>query len=76
LKKARNKLILFEENVLLMSPTARAEAVPILNRANDVKCSHAATISNIPMEHVFYLMSRGISKIDAEKLIVEGFLAK
>lgn len=75
-KKAQQTNSFLKENVLLMSPTARAEAVPNLEiEANDVKCSHAATISNIPDEHLFYLMSRGITKADAERLIVEGFLA-
>jgi len=74
-KKAQQTNSFLKENVLLMSPTARAEAVPNLEiEANDVKCSHAATISNIPSEHLFYLMSRGITQQKAEKLIVDGFL--
>lgn len=63
------------EKILLLSPTAHAEAVPNLEiYTDDVKCSHAATVSNIPEEHLFYLMSRGISRNEAEKLVVEGFL--
>jgi Fe-S cluster assembly scaffold protein SufB len=63
------------ERVLLLSPEARAEAVPDLEiLTDDVKCSHAASISSIPETQLFYLMSRGLSKIKAEELIVEGFL--
>ncbi len=64
-----------EERILLLSNTAIAEAVPELEiLSDDVKCSHAASISKIPDEHLFYLMSRGLSQLDAEKLIIEGFL--
>ena len=64
-----------EERILLLSDTAKAEAVPELEiLTDDVKCSHAASISRVPEEHLFYLQSRGISKSEAEKLIVEGFL--
>ncbi|NCN06797.1 MAG: SufD family Fe-S cluster assembly protein [Candidatus Pacebacteria bacterium] len=63
------------ERILLLSPTARAEAVPELEiLTDDVKCSHAASISSIPEEQLFYLMSRGLSRKKAEGLIVAGFL--
>ena len=63
------------EKILLLSDEARAEAVPDLEiESDDVKCSHAATISKIPEEQLFYLMSRGLSKFEGESMIVEGFL--
>lgn len=63
------------ERILLLSDQAKAEAVPDLEiKTDDVKCSHAASISRIPEEHLFYLMSRGIPQLEAENLIVEGFL--
>jgi len=65
------------ERILLLSPKARAEAVPELEiLTDDVKCSHAASISSIPEEQLFYLMSRGISRKNAEELVVEGFLGR
>ncbi len=74
-KGAQQTQSFLRERVLLMSPQARAEAIPNLEiLANDVKCSHAATISNIPEEQVFYLMSRGLTRKKAEEMIVEGFL--
>lgn len=64
------------ERILLLSDQAHAEAVPDLEiKTDDVKCSHAASISHIPHDHLFYLMSRGIAKKQAEALIVDGFLA-
>jgi Fe-S cluster assembly protein SufD len=41
--------------------------------ANDVRCTHGATVSKIEEEYIFYLMSRGITRTEAEKLIVDGF---
>lgn len=65
------------ENILLLSDQARAEAVPNLEiQANEVKCSHAATVARIPEEHLFYLMSRGLTETEAEDLVIEGFLAE
>jgi len=64
-----------EERILLLSEKASAEAVPELEiLSDDVKCSHAASISPIPEEHLFYLQSRGISRTHAEELVTEGFL--
>lgn len=63
------------ERILLLSETAKAEAVPDLEiKTDDVKCSHAASISSIPEEHLFYLQSRGINRSEAEEMVVEGFL--
>jgi Fe-S cluster assembly scaffold protein SufB len=63
------------ERILLLSDSARAEAVPDLEiLTDDVKCSHAATISRIPDDQIFYLMSRGLSRQTAEEEIVSGFL--
>lgn len=63
------------ENVLLVGKKARATAVPDLEiEADDVKCSHAATVGKIDEEQLFYLMSRGISRNKATKLIIDGFL--
>ncbi len=59
---------------LLLSSKAHAEALPDLEiLADDVKCSHGATISPVDDEMLFYLASRGMDKRSAERLIVEGF---
>lgn len=64
-----------EERILLLSDKAKAEAVPELEiKTDDVKCSHAASISRIPEEHLFYLESRGIPLKLASNMIVAGFL--
>lgn len=64
-----------DERILLLSDQARAEAIPDLEiESDDVKCSHAAAITNINQEHLFYLSSRGLDQVRARKLIVDGFL--
>lgn len=62
---------------LLLSPTAQAITKPALEiLANDVRCTHGATIGQVDHEQLFYLTSRGISRNVATKLIVSGFLAR
>ncbi len=59
---------------LLLSRRARADSLPQLEiEANDLRCTHGATISPVDESQVFYLMSRGIPRTDAVRLIVEGF---
>lgn len=59
---------------LVLSPNARADSIPGLEiLADDVRCTHGATVGKIDAEQVFYLLSRGIPYREAERLIVEGF---
>jgi Fe-S cluster assembly scaffold protein SufB len=76
-KNCGNSNSFLTERILLLSDDAKAEAIPDLEiLTDDVKCSHAASISRIPESQLFYLMSRGISRSAAEDLIVSGFLEK
>jgi Fe-S cluster assembly protein SufD len=60
---------------LLLSHGATADSVPRLEiRANDVRCGHGATAGHIDDDHRFYLMARGVTEADADRLIVRGFL--
>ncbi|HSH76664.1 MAG TPA: Fe-S cluster assembly protein SufD, partial [Longimicrobiales bacterium] len=62
---------------LLLSPDARADSLPNLEiEADDVKCSHGATVGELDAEAKFYLMSRGLSRVQAERLVVLGFLGE
>jgi Fe-S cluster assembly protein SufD len=59
---------------LLLSPKARADALPILEiEADDVRCKHGSTTGRIDDEQIFYLMSRGLSHQEAQRMIVQGF---
>ena len=60
---------------LMLSKTARAETIPMLEiLADDVQCKHGASIGPIDDEQAFYLMSRGVPRPQAERLIVMGFI--
>jgi Fe-S cluster assembly protein SufD len=59
---------------LMLSPTAHAVPIPGLEiMANDVRCTHGATVSRVDREQLFYLMSRGLPRAEAERLVVRGF---
>jgi Fe-S cluster assembly protein SufD len=65
-----------KEAVLLLSSEARSDAIPSLFiDENDVKAGHGATAGRVDDRMLFYLMSRGIRRRTAEKLVVEGFFA-
>ena len=60
---------------LILSDDARADSLPNLEiLADDVKCSHGASVGQLDEEALFYLMSRGLSRGQAERLVVVGFL--
>ena len=59
---------------LVLSPDARADSIPGLEiLADDVRCTHGATVGKLDPEPLFYLKSRGIPDREAEHLMVEGF---
>ena len=59
---------------LVLSDHARADSIPGLEiLADDVRCTHGATVGKLEQEPLFYLKSRGIPQADAERLVVEGF---
>ena len=63
-----------ENRNLMLSPSAHAVPIPGLEiLANDVRCTHGATVGRVDREQLFYLMSRGLSRQEAERLIVRGF---
>src|SRR5918997_514381 len=63
-----------ENRNLLLSPDAHADSIPGLEiMANDVRCTHGATISQVDRDELFYCMARGLSRGAAERLIVRGF---
>ncbi len=59
---------------LILSTKARADSIPGLEiLADDVKCTHGATVGKVDPEQIFYLQSRGLDENEAKHLIVEGF---
>lgn len=59
---------------LVLSENARMDGIPGLEiEADDVRCTHAATFGTLEEQSIFYLMSRGIPRPDAELMVTEGF---
>src|SRR5689334_8648603 len=73
-EKAQKTNAYQENRNLLLSDTAHADSIPGLEiMANDVRCTHGATLGRVNREELFYLMARGLSRAEAERLIVRGF---
>jgi Fe-S cluster assembly protein SufD len=65
-----------ESRVLMLSEKARGDANPILLiDEDDVTAGHAASVGRVDPLQLYYLMSRGISQHEAERLVIHGFLA-
>lgn len=59
---------------LMLEKTARADSIPGLEiEADDVRCTHASTIGRLDEQEIFYLMSRGIHRDTAMRMVVQGF---
>ena len=62
---------------LILSDGAKADSIPNLEiMANDLRCTHGSATSRLNEEHLFYLMSRGLRRLDAVRMVVEGFFAE
>ena len=62
---------------LLLSPKARVDTKPELQiTADNVKCSHGATVSQLEPDEIFYLRSRGLSEDDARQLLIDAFVTE
>ncbi|PWS34225.1 Fe-S cluster assembly protein SufD [Falsiroseomonas bella] len=62
---------------LLLSPDAEIDSKPQLEiYADDVKCSHGATVGELDADHLFFLRSRGIPEAQAKAMLVEAFLTE
>lgn len=62
---------------LILSDKARADSLPNLEiAADDVRCSHAATVGQLDEDEIFYLLSRGIPKVEAIRLVIFGFFGE
>jgi Fe-S cluster assembly protein SufD len=74
-EKDAQKTNAYQENRnLLLSPHAHADSIPGLEiLANDVRCTHGATLSQVDRDQLFYAMARGLTRSEAERLIVRGF---
>lgn len=62
---------------LILSSKARVDTKPELQiTADNVKCAHGATVSQLEADEIFYLRSRGLSEADANQLLIDAFAAE
>ena len=62
---------------LMLSDKARVDTKPELQiTADNVKCAHGATVSQLEADEIFYLRSRGLSEDDANQLLIDAFAAE
>lgn len=66
-----------DDAVLVLGQGTKNQSDPILEiKNNDVKASHGSTTGRIDESKIFFLMSRGLSRNEAENLVIEGFFEK
>lgn len=76
-RNAQNTNAFQRNNNILIKPTAKIDTQPFLEiYADDVKCSHGATVGQLDEQALFYLMQRGISRQDAYLLLMYAFTAE
>lgn len=61
-------------NNLLLGHEARADSMPVLEiEADDVRCSHGATLAHLNEEDLFYLTCRGLPRAEAQRMVIAGY---
>lgn len=74
-KIAQNADAYQRNETLVMGNNVKINTKPTLEiLANNVRCTHGATIGKIDKSQLFYLRSRGLSQLSSEKIIIRGFL--
>ncbi|MFZ5424275.1 MAG: SufD family Fe-S cluster assembly protein [Patescibacteria group bacterium] len=73
-KKAQQTSSYLDDSVLILGENTHNNSQPILEiEADDVKASHGATTGRIDENQIYYLTSRGLTRVEAQDLIVDGF---
>ena len=73
--KAKNSAVYVSCDALLLDESSRSDTYPTMRiKNNESTIQHEATVEKIGEEKLLYLMSRGLSKIDAETAFVNGFI--
>ena len=59
---------------MLLSPKAKGDAIPsLIVEVDNVKASHGGTVGELDQDQIFYMMTRGISRAEAVRVLVEGY---
>lgn len=71
---ARDSHTYLQTHQMLLSQRAKGDAIPsLIVKVDDVSASHGGTVGELDEEQIFYMMTRGISRIDAVRTLVEGY---
>ena len=71
---AQNTHTYLQTHSMLLSPKAKADAIPsLIVQTDNVSASHGGTVGEVDEELVYYMMTRGISRPDAVRVLVEGY---
>ena len=71
---AQNTHTYLQTHSMLLSPKAKADSIPsLIVQTDNVSASHGGTVGEVDEELVFYMMSRGITRADAVRVLVEGY---
>jgi Fe-S cluster assembly protein SufD len=74
LKGAQNTDTYLQTHSMLLSPRSKGDAIPsLIVETDNVKASHGGTVGEVDEDQIFYMMSRGISRRDAVRILVEGY---
>lgn len=75
LPKAHGADTYLSSKALLLSESAHAHAIPSLEiLVDDIRAGHAASVDRFSPDDLFYLTSRGLSELEAKKLLITGFM--
>jgi Fe-S cluster assembly protein SufD len=59
---------------MLLSPKAKGDAIPsLIVKTDNVSASHGGTVGELDEEQIFYMMTRGVSRAEAVRVLVEGY---
>jgi Fe-S cluster assembly protein SufD len=71
---AQNTNTYLQTHSMLLSPKAKADSIPsLIVKTDNVSASHGGTVGEIDEDQVFYMMTRGISRREAVRILVEGY---
>jgi len=71
---AQNTNTYLQTHSMLLSPKAKADSIPsLIVKTDNVSASHGGTVGEIDEEQVFYMMTRGIRRREAVRILVEGY---
>ncbi len=71
---ARDSHTYLQTHQMLLSQRAKGDAIPsLIVKVDDVSASHGGTVGELDEDQIFYMMTRGISRIDAVRTLVEGY---